>query len=102
MKFGRDQFNTRKLFISDHNSGFIAGFVQSSPYHQSGFRGCMADEIDDYLVTGQRATTPILGDKAEEAVFVFVPPARARGRMANLPPHTQFVRPSLEGNLPPP
>ena len=96
MKFRRDDFNARKILIADHYSGFVVAGVQSGAHHQPGLRRRMGNEIYDHLVAGQRATTPVLGDKAEEAVFDFVPFAGAWRKMADGDAQRAFVGEFLE------
>src|SRR6266446_6659485 len=102
VKSCRDDLDARKLFVAHHDSGFVVAGVQGRLHHQPCFRGRMGDEIDDYLVTGQWSATPVLGNKAKEAVFDFVPFAGARWEVANLQPQAQIVSQPLQGNLPQP
>ena len=66
--------------------------IQSGFDDQTRSRGGAGDQADDGLTAYERASAPVLGNEAEEAVFDLVPFAGARREMADVKPQSQFVR----------
>jgi len=48
----------------------------------------MSDQLDDDFMTDQRATTPILGNVREHAMFDFVPFAGSWGKVTDWNRHS--------------
>ena len=102
MKCRRCHFYSRRLLVADFYSRFVMVRIQGGLHHKP--RACcrVGDEIDNHLITCQRATTPVLGDKTEKTVFDLVPFAGAWRKMADFQTESRLVRQFLERYLPQP
>lgn len=69
---------------------------------QAGFRTGRGNEIDNHLVTRQRATLPVDTDKREQAVFDLVPFASPRRKVTDGDRQPTVVRESLQLFFPQP
>jgi len=74
-----DRWQGRHLGFTNGDSGRIGAGVQLSGDAQSGAGGGRGDGLDDDLVAGQRAASPVHGDVREEPVLDLVP-LRCTGR----------------------
>ena len=83
MEFMVKQTQLRHLRIAYSNTGFVLVRVQMRLDGQASLRRCTAYQIHDCLETSQRLAAPVLGYKAEQAMFNLVPFARAGRKMAN-------------------
>jgi hypothetical protein len=60
------------------------------------------DQIDNGSAGEQWSATPILGDKAKEAVLNLVPLARSRWKVADMHRQLDFISKLLQGDFPQP
>ena len=77
------EFHKCEFFVGDFVSDRVAPCVEFSVNLQSLRRGGVGDQLDDYLVTDKRTTSPVLCDVAEHPMFDLVPFARAGRKMAD-------------------
>ena len=59
--------------VADCDAGGVNAVVEFGVYFQPSLGGRGADEIDDDLVAGEGASTPVHGDVVEQSVFDLVP-----------------------------
>ena len=78
MKTVRFDIQSHQLFVCDLNPFWILILIQLTFNAQTRFRGCGTNQIDDHFVTYQRPSSPILTYERKQAMFYFVPLARAR------------------------
>ena len=96
------QLDFGEFRIADLDAGFIAVRVQCSTYREPLSCGGATDQFHYGLPTYQRFAPPILGDEGKQAVFHFVPFARAWRKMTHGESQADLVRQLLQGNFPEP
>ena len=71
-------FQVSHFSVGDLDALGVEGFVEFGADGQSGAGGCARDQVDDDFVAGQRLSTPVRRDLAEQPVFDLVPLGGAR------------------------
>src|SRR5882672_617447 len=102
MKLIRNEINRSEVVIANFNTCRVTTGIQFGIYDQALLRGCVGNQVDDYFMTDQGATTPILGDERKHPMLNFVPFAGTRRKMTNANPKPQISRQILQGDFPQP
>ena len=91
-----------KLFLA-HLPSLRVGFLIKPAVHFKPFiRARRADQVDHYLIRGQRHAAPIARDMAEQPMLDFIPFAGPRRIMADLDNHPRGIGQALQLMLPQP
>ena len=87
MKLGRGDSDAGEFRVTDLDPRFIGRCIRCGPNRQAGLcRG-----VPDHFVTGQWASSPVLGDEAEQAMFDLVPLTRTRWKVTDAKRQSKFI-----------
>ena len=65
--------DAREFGIGHLDPSRVGGRVELAAHLESGGGRSVGDQIDDYLVAGERPATPVLGDAGEQVMLNLVP-----------------------------
>ena len=97
-----NQIHLSHLLVRDPSPCWIASFIEAALHPQPRLGLRCTDQLHDHLMSHQRLTAPVLGNKAEEAMLNFIPFARSWREMAYLDGQPQFVHQLLQLHFPQP
>ena len=91
MKCSEFEVNSGKLFICHFYSDGIGAAIKFGLDPEALLRRGVGDQIDDHLVTDERAATPVLCDVAKHPMLNLVPLAGAWREMTDMDRYSQPV-----------
>src|SRR5919204_4307154 len=102
MKLVAAETNGGKLLFADLTSLRVSFLIKPTVYFKPFLRARRADQVDHYLIRGQRHAAPVARNMAEQARLDFVPLAGPRRVMGDLDNDPQGIGQPLELVLPQP